>query len=41
MSEAEVAEALDCSVGTVKSQASRAIAKLRLHGALRPEGVRT
>jgi RNA polymerase sigma-70 factor (sigma-E family) len=29
MSEAEVAEVLECAVGTVKSQASRAITKLR------------
>ena len=29
MSEAETAAALDCSVGTVKSQASRALAALR------------
>jgi RNA polymerase sigma-70 factor (sigma-E family) len=39
MSEAEVAATLDCSVGTVKSQASRALAKLRLDEALAPEGM--
>jgi RNA polymerase sigma-70 factor (sigma-E family) len=32
LSEAETAEALDCSVGTVKSQAAKALAKLRLSG---------
>jgi len=32
LSEAETAEALDCSVGTVKSQAAKALARLRLSG---------
>ncbi|GAA2528156.1 SigE family RNA polymerase sigma factor [Pilimelia columellifera] len=34
LSEQEVAAALDCSVGTVKSQASRALAKLRVDESL-------
>ncbi|MFI7576523.1 SigE family RNA polymerase sigma factor [Micromonospora sp. NPDC049497] len=40
LSEIETAETLGCSVGTVKSQASRALAKLRLDETFAPEGVR-
>jgi RNA polymerase sigma-70 factor (sigma-E family) len=34
--EVETAELLDCSVGTVKSQAAKALAKLRVDAALQP-----
>ncbi len=37
MTEAEVAEALGVSLGTVKSTVSRAMAKLRIDAELRPE----
>lgn len=40
LSTAEIADVLGCSVGTVKSQGSRALAKLRLDVTLQPEGVR-
>ena len=35
-SEAETARLLDCSIGTVKSQCAKALAKLRLDAALEP-----
>jgi RNA polymerase sigma-70 factor (sigma-E family) len=37
LSEAQTAEAMDCTPGTVKSQTSKALAKLRLDPTLQPE----
>jgi RNA polymerase sigma factor (sigma-70 family) len=40
LTEVQVAALLDCSVGNVKSQASRALAKLRLSPELQEWGIR-
>ncbi|HEX7745299.1 MAG TPA: SigE family RNA polymerase sigma factor [Micromonosporaceae bacterium] len=39
LSEAEIADVLNCSIGTVKSQASRGLSKLRLDDTLAAEGL--
>ena len=41
LSEAATAEALGCSVGTVKSQTSKALAPLRVDPALTPASEKT
>jgi DNA-directed RNA polymerase specialized sigma24 family protein len=41
LSEAATAEALGCSVGTVKSQTSKALARLRVDPALTPASEET
>lgn len=41
LTEADTAAVLGCSVGTVKSQSSRALARLRQRAATDPEGVRS
>ena len=38
MTETQIADALGCTTGTVKSHASRALAALRVDETLRPEG---
>jgi DNA-directed RNA polymerase specialized sigma24 family protein len=41
LSEVEIADAVGCAVGTVKSQASKALAKLRIDPELRtPDALR-